>query len=279
MVQTFLKTTEFPLLSYIDKVVDVLVVQVVMVHRCRLCRRQSRFQGLQIVENIVEIPKIRTVQGGQTTESFGAALVRHVAQTEIVEDVEIGACLPTESAHPDVRHGTRLGVSSSCCGVCRARSRCGVCDAHTRGHVCTYLFRMSTRLQHPPFLQVTTRTVASTVFPTATVPFTSGTIVVRFAVHRQGRRHPCRGAEADPPDVSGDDRDSTVIVHRQGGRCPCRAGGTGGDVDSRDDTRQPIGQVVDILSWRRGRPLWSGRCKRRLLFHNCSTSTRWSMSP
>ena len=128
------------------------------------------------MENIVEIPKIHTVQGGQTTESLGAALVRPVAQTEIVEDVEIGACLPTESAHPDVRHGTHLGVSSSCCGVCPARFRCGVCDAHSRGHVFEYATPAPTVSCVSP---VTTRTVASAVCPTATVPFTSGTIVVR----------------------------------------------------------------------------------------------------
>ena len=41
------------------------------------------------------------------------------------------------------------------------------------------------------------------------------------AVHRQGRRHPCRGAEADPcgPGDSEDVSDSTAALHRQGARC------------------------------------------------------------
>ena len=98
------------------------------------------------MENIVEIPKIRTVQGGQTTESLGAALVRHVAQTEIVEDVEIGACLPTESAHSNVRHRTHLGVSPV---VVVKIQPVPVVKYVTPIPAVTYL---STRLQHPPFL-------------------------------------------------------------------------------------------------------------------------------
>ena len=41
------------------------------------------------------------------------------------------------------------------------------------------------------------------------------------AVRRQGRRHPCRGAEASPcgPGDSEDDCYSTATLHRQGGRC------------------------------------------------------------
>ena len=85
--------------------------------------------------------EIQTVQGGQTSENLDTALVRHVAQTEIVVVVEVGALLPADFAHPDVRHGTRLGVSSCCFGAGTTRSRCGVCDVHTRGHVCTCLSR------------------------------------------------------------------------------------------------------------------------------------------
>ena len=67
----------------------------------------------------------------------------------------------------------------------------------------------------------TTRTVASSVFPTSTAPprCQSRSVV---AVHRQIRRHPCLGAGAVPqgPD---DDVDATIAVHRQGGRFSCRA--------------------------------------------------------
>ena len=43
---------------------------------------------------IVEIPEIHTVQGVQTCERLSTALVRHVAQAQIVEDVEIGEGRP-----------------------------------------------------------------------------------------------------------------------------------------------------------------------------------------
>ena len=65
----------------------------------------------------------------------------------------------------------------------------------------------------------TTRTVASTVFPTATVQMSKLRQVPVAAFNRRGRRHPCRGAEADFQDVSEDDSDSTATLHRQGGRC------------------------------------------------------------
>ena len=42
--------------------------------------------------------EIQTVQGGQSTKNLGTALVRHVAQTQIVVVVEIGAPLPAGSA-------------------------------------------------------------------------------------------------------------------------------------------------------------------------------------
>ena len=43
---------------------------------------------------------------------------------------------------------------------------------------------------------LSTRTVASTVYSTSTAPFRCQSSVV--AVHRQGRRHTCRGAGAVP---------------------------------------------------------------------------------
>ena len=63
---------------------------------------------LQVVEQIVEVPEIQVIQGTQTSENLGTALVRRVAQAEVVEAIEIGALPPAESA-------PRLGSSSSCC--------------------------------------------------------------------------------------------------------------------------------------------------------------------
>ena len=53
--------------------------------------------------------------------------------------------MPAESAHPYARHGTCLGVSSSCCEASTTRSRCGVRDACIRGHVCTCISRCRVR--------------------------------------------------------------------------------------------------------------------------------------
>ena len=57
----------------------------------------------QIVEQNFKIPQIQIVQGTQTSESLGTALVRQVAQAEIVEVVEIGAPLLAESGPHHVR--------------------------------------------------------------------------------------------------------------------------------------------------------------------------------
>ena len=90
MVQTFQKTTEIPLFPYVDKVDDVLVVQVVLVP-----------QGMETIE----IPQFADRgenrcdpwNPARTSDSLGTALVRHVARAEIVEVVEIRAPLPAES--------------------------------------------------------------------------------------------------------------------------------------------------------------------------------------
>ena len=62
-------------------------------HRCKLCRRQSRFHGLQIVENIVEIFDI-------PSESLDTASVRRVTPAEFVDVIEIAAPLPAELESP-----------------------------------------------------------------------------------------------------------------------------------------------------------------------------------
>ena len=55
ILETFQKTKGFPLLSDIDKVFDVLVVQVVLVAQVQDVLKTIVLHGLQIVENIVEI--------------------------------------------------------------------------------------------------------------------------------------------------------------------------------------------------------------------------------
>ena len=111
---------------------------------------------------IVEIPEIHTVQGVQTCERLSTALVRHVAQAEIVENVEVGTsllagsvptmfvmapvfeastsvgdrCLHVECAqwipsaltHPRLKLGcvrVARGRSSAVCGWPRGRPSCG----------------------------------------------------------------------------------------------------------------------------------------------------------
>ena len=81
-VQTFQRTMEIPVLQYIDKMVDVLVVQASQV---QVVVETVEIPELQFVEKIVVIPDVLTVQGTQTSESLGTALVRQVAQAEIVE--------------------------------------------------------------------------------------------------------------------------------------------------------------------------------------------------
>ena len=89
-------------------VVDVPDVQVYMFHGCRLWRRQSLFHGTQIVENIVEMSEIPTVQGTKTPESLGTALVRQLVQEEIVEVIRDWITSACRIRVTHVRHGTRL---------------------------------------------------------------------------------------------------------------------------------------------------------------------------
>ena len=145
MVQTFLKTTEFPWLSYIDKVVDVLVVQVVLVPQ------------VQVVQKTIEIPRPAT-RGEHPPRCLKSRLFR-AARPLRVWALHLSAMwhrprlwwlsrskrlCPQDPRQPcSSRHLS--WISSSCCGVCPARSRCGVCDAQTRGHVCTCLSRCRAR--------------------------------------------------------------------------------------------------------------------------------------
>ena len=75
-----------------------------------------------------------------------------------------------------------------------------LCDVHTRAPVVEYAIPAPTVSRASP---VITGTVA---LRQCRSPRGQSWTVVAF--HRQGRRHPCRGAEADLPDVSEDDSDS-----------------------------------------------------------------------
>ena len=120
-----------------DKLVDVPVVRFVQVPQVQVVEDTVDNPRLTDRGEIVEIPQIQTFLGTQTSESQGAAPFRWVALRENVEVVETRAPLPAESAHPDVRHGTRLGSSSSCllytynplpsCSLCRFH-RCRLCE-------------------------------------------------------------------------------------------------------------------------------------------------------
>ena len=130
IVQTIQKTIEISQLQYTDKVFAVTVTQVYMFHRCRLWRRQSRFHGLEIVENIVELPEIQAVQTSESLFSYSAP-VRRLTLAEIVKVCRDRSSSARRIHVNHVRHGTRLKSSASCCGACRpscypfpSRTRC-----------------------------------------------------------------------------------------------------------------------------------------------------------
>ena len=109
-------------------------------------------------------------QGG--IQILGMVLVRPLVGTcRDFEVIEIRAPLRAESAHPDVRHGTRIGVSSCCYGGGTTRSVVeyvtstpAVTYAHA-SPVVEYVTPARTVARAAP---VTSRTAATTVFPTAT---------------------------------------------------------------------------------------------------------------
>ena len=68
-------------------------------HRCRMCRRQSRFHGLQIVENIVEVFDI------QTSERLDTASVRRVTPAEFVGGDRDRSAFTRRARVTHVRHG------------------------------------------------------------------------------------------------------------------------------------------------------------------------------
>ena len=108
---------------------------------------------------------------GQTTENLGTAPVRHVAQTEIVVVVEIGALLLTESATPMF---VAAPVLVSPPVVVKYVQSAPVVEYVTPTPAVTFA-HASLVVDYVATLAPTvscaspTRTVASTFFPTATV--------------------------------------------------------------------------------------------------------------
>ena len=131
------------------------------------------------------LSEIPTVQGGQTTETLGTALVRHVAQTEIVVVVEIGALLPTESE-------TLLFVAApvlvSPPVVVKFVQSAPVVEyvmphPWSRMHMLLLFVEYVTPTLNVAYVAlVITRTVTSIVFPTSTAPITSVPIEVRCCI-------------------------------------------------------------------------------------------------
>ena len=116
MVQTVQKIVQ---LQFIDKVVDVPVVQVV--------EETVEIPQLQLVEKIVVIPEVLTVQG---------ALVRQVAQTEIVEVWRSERLFPENPRNPSSSWHLSWKLLQLLWSMYNTLP-CGVRGARTRGHVCT----------------------------------------------------------------------------------------------------------------------------------------------
>ena len=94
--------------QFLTRVADMLVVaqrQVSMVQKATEASQmqvvEKTVEGLQqIVEKTAGTPETQTIQGGQTSESSGIALIRQMGQAETVEVIEIGVPLPAESGRP-----------------------------------------------------------------------------------------------------------------------------------------------------------------------------------
>ena len=90
MVQTVQKTKEIPQLQCIDNVVDGPVAHVEHVPQAHVVEKTVEISQLDVVEKTAETPEIQTIHGTQTFESLSTAPVRQVAQSEVVEAIEIG---------------------------------------------------------------------------------------------------------------------------------------------------------------------------------------------
>ena len=90
MTQTVQKTTEIPQLQFPDQVVDVPLAFVVLVPQMQVVQETVEISQLDVVETSAETSEIQTIHGTQTSESLSTAPVRQVAQSEVVEAIEIG---------------------------------------------------------------------------------------------------------------------------------------------------------------------------------------------
>ena len=90
MTQTVQKTTEIPQLQFPDQVVDVPLAFVVLVPQMQVVPETVEISQLDVVEKSAETPEIQTIHGTQTSESLSIAPVRQVAQSDVVEAIEIG---------------------------------------------------------------------------------------------------------------------------------------------------------------------------------------------
>ena len=90
MTQTVQKTTEIPQLQFPDQVVDVPLAFVVLVPQMQVVPETVEISQLDVVEKSAETPEIQTIHGTQTSESLSTAPVRQMAQSEVVEAIEIG---------------------------------------------------------------------------------------------------------------------------------------------------------------------------------------------
>ena len=88
--RTVQKTIETPQLHCIDSVVDGPVVLVEHVPQAHVAEKTVETPQLDVVEKTAETPETQTIHGTQTSENLSTAPVRQVAQSEVVEAIEIG---------------------------------------------------------------------------------------------------------------------------------------------------------------------------------------------
>ena len=89
MTQTVQKTTEILQLQFPDHLIDVPLAFVVLVPQMQVVSETVEISQLDVVEKSAETPEIQTIHGTQTSESLSTAPVRQMAQSEVVEAIEI----------------------------------------------------------------------------------------------------------------------------------------------------------------------------------------------
>ena len=89
MTQTVQKTTEILQLQFPDHLIDVPLAFVVLVPQMQVVSETVEISQLDVVEKSTETPEIQTIHGTQTSDSLSTAPVRQMAQSEVVEAIEI----------------------------------------------------------------------------------------------------------------------------------------------------------------------------------------------